>query len=65
VFWGIDPDLHAPHIHEMSIGIQREITRGMAVEARYVGTRGRDIWRGIDLNQMRITDAFLADFNRA
>ena len=65
VFWGIEPDLHAPHIHEFSVGIQREITRGTAVEARYVGTRGRDIWRGVDLNQMRISQAFLDDFNRA
>ena len=65
VFWGIDPNLHAPHIHEISFGIQRELTRGTAVEARYVGTMGRDIWRGIDMNQMRLSPEFLADFNRA
>ena len=37
----------------------------MAVEARYVGTFGRGIWRGIDYNQMQISPEFLADFNRA
>ena len=35
------------------------------VEARYVGTFGRDIWRGIDFNQVKISPDFLADFNRA
>ena len=34
----------------------------LAVEARYVGTLGRDIWRGIDLNQMQLEGAFLQDF---
>ncbi len=58
VFWGIDPDLHAPHVHEVSLGIQRELARGTAVEARYVGTFGRDIWRGVDLNQMVLTPTF-------
>ena len=36
-----------------------------AVEARYVGTFGRDIWRGTDFNQVQISPDFLADFNRA
>ncbi len=37
----------------------------MAVEARYVGTFGREIWRGTDYNQVQISPEFLADFNRA
>ena len=63
--WGIDPNLKAPHVHQVSIGVQREIGWATAVEARYVGTFGREIWRGIDYNQMRISPEFLADFNRA
>jgi hypothetical protein len=65
VFWGIDPDIQSPHVHQVSLGIQRELLSGTAVEARYVGTFGRDIWRGTDLNQMRISPEFMADFNRA
>ena len=65
VLWGIDPELRSPKVHEVSIGIQREFAAGTAAEARYVGSFGRDIWRGIDLNQMRIDSEFLADFNRA
>ena len=65
VLWGIDPALRSPHVHQLSAGIQRELMPGTAVEARYVGTLGRDIWRGVDLNQMRISPEFLADFARA
>jgi hypothetical protein len=65
ILWGIDPELKSPHAHQVSIGIQREIGWASAVEARYVGTFGRNIWRGTDLNQMRISPEFMADFNRA
>jgi hypothetical protein len=32
---------------------------------RYVGTFGRNIWRGTDYNQIKISPEFLADFGRA
>ena len=63
--WGINPDIKQPYVHQVSLGVQRDIGLGTAVEARYVGTFGREIWRGIDYNQMRISPEFLADFNRA
>ncbi len=63
--WGIDPNIGAPHVHQVSLGIQREIGWSTAVEARYVGTFGRGIWRGTDFNQVQINPGFLADFNRA
>jgi hypothetical protein len=65
VLWGIDPDLKSPHVHQVSIGLQRELGWSTAVEARYVGSFGREIWRGIDYNQIQISPEFLADFNRA
>ena len=65
VLWGVDPDIQAPHVHQVSIGIQRELPWALAAEVRYVGTFGRDIWRGTDYNQIQISPAFLADFNRA
>ena len=52
-------------MHQVSVGIQRELPWSSAVEARYVGTFGRDIWRGTDFNQVKISPDFLADFNRA
>jgi hypothetical protein len=63
--WGIDPDIQSPHVHQVSIGIQREIGWATAIEARYVGTFGRGIWRGTDFNQVQLSPEFLADFNRA
>jgi Carboxypeptidase regulatory-like domain/TonB dependent receptor len=63
--WGIDPNLKAAHVHQVSIGLQRELPWSMAGEVRYVGTFGRNIWRGIDFNQVNISPEFLADFNRA
>jgi carboxypeptidase family protein len=69
VIRGMDQDVKQPHVHQFSAGVTREIMWNMAVEARYVGSRGRDIWRGIDLNQMdavgALAGAFAADFQRA
>ena len=65
VLWGIDPDIQAAKVHQASIGIQRELPWALAVEARYVGTFGRGIWRGIDNNQIQMSPEFLADFTRA
>jgi hypothetical protein len=65
ILWGLDPDLAAPHVHQVSVGIQRELGAATAVEARYVGTFGRGIWRGVDYNQIQLTSDFQADFARA
>jgi len=62
---GIDPDLKQPHVHQISAGISRLLPWAFAAEARYVGTFGRDIWRGIDYNQIDAGGAFLQDFLRA
>ena len=65
IFWGIDPDIESPYVHQVSVGIQRELPWSMAAEARYVGTFGREIWRGTDYNQVQLSDAFMEDFARA
>ena len=65
VLWAIDPDIQSPRVHQVSFGVQRELPWSMAGEVRYVGSFGRDIWRGVDYNQMKISPEFLADFNRA
>jgi Carboxypeptidase regulatory-like domain/TonB dependent receptor len=69
VIRGMDENVKQPEVHQFSAGITREIMWNMAVEARYVGTRGNNIWRGIDLNQLDAVNAlggaFAADFQRA
>lgn len=61
----IDPNIRQPRVHQVSIGVGREVFWNMGIEARYVGTFGRDIWKGIDLNQISVPQAFLDDFLRA
>jgi hypothetical protein len=65
VVFGIDPAIRQPKVHQVSAGISRELPWYFAGEARYVGTFGRDVWRGIDLNQIDPGPAFQADFLRA
>ena len=61
----IDPDIKQPHVHEISAGVTRALPWTLAGEARYVGTFGRGLWRGIDLNQTNPRGAFQDDFLRA
>ena len=62
---GVDPDIQQPQVHQVSVGIQRELPWSMAGEARYVGSFGRGIWNGIDYNQIKLSQAFIDDFARA
>jgi len=63
--FAIDPEIQTPKVSEYNFGIQREFGAN-AVEIRYVGTRGDNLWRSIDYNQIDIiNNGFLADFNRA
>jgi hypothetical protein len=63
--FAIDPNLQSPRVDEYSFGIQREFGAN-ALEVRYAGHRSKNLWRGIDFNQVDITsNGFLADFNRA
>ncbi len=61
----IDPNIKQPFVHQISFGIEREIGLDIAVEARYVATMGRDVWRGVELNQIGFKSDFLQDFQRA
>jgi len=61
----LDPDIKQPRVHQVSIGASRELRNAFAAEARYVGTFGRDIWKGIDYNQIQISSSFREDFLRA
>jgi Carboxypeptidase regulatory-like domain/TonB dependent receptor-like, beta-barrel/TonB-dependent Receptor Plug Domain len=41
----IDPNIRVPYADSYSIGLQRSLTKNIALEVRYVGTRGNDSWR--------------------
>jgi hypothetical protein len=65
--FAIQPNLRTPHVHEFNFSIERQLKWNTVVEARYVGTMGRNLWRGVDLNQQisGSNPAYLADFQRA
>lgn len=64
--FGFDPNLKTGVVHSWTLGFQREIFKDTVVEARYVGTRGRDLWRRYNLNEVNmIENGFLNEFRLA
>ena len=62
----VDPKLQIPKVEQYSFGLQREFFGNTAVEIRYVGSRSKNLTRGVDLNQIDVvSNGFLADFIRA
>jgi Carboxypeptidase regulatory-like domain len=45
-----DPDIKVPYSQSWTFGIQREISKDMAIEVRYVGTRNLQNWITHNLN---------------
>jgi hypothetical protein len=61
-----DPNIQTPYTHSMSFGVQRELSRSMAIEIRYVGTRNRDGWVINNLNEANVKEnGFLDEFRKA
>jgi Carboxypeptidase regulatory-like domain len=50
------PDLKVGHIDSWTVGVQRELTSDTVLEVRYIGNRGRDLWRQYDLNELNIIE---------
>jgi hypothetical protein len=64
--FGIDPKLQAPSLHEVNVGIERELGFDTALEIRFVHNQSNNLVRGLDLNQVNIfSTGFITDFNRA
>ena len=61
-----DPNLRMGYVQSWSVGIQREITKSMALEIRYVGNHGTKLWRQYELNEVNIFEnGFLNEFKIA
>lgn len=52
-----DPNIQLPYADSYSIGIQRGISKNMAAEVRYVGTRSRKQWTNYDYNELNIIES--------
>lgn len=65
-FLAFDPNIRTPYVQSWSFGWQRELSKDMAIEARYVGNRGTKLWRSFNLNEVNIFEnGFLQEFINA
>jgi hypothetical protein len=61
-----DPKLRMGYTQSWSFGWQRELTKDMALEFRYVGNHGTSLWRQLELNEVNIFEnGFLNEFKIA
>lgn len=64
--WTADPNLRAPYVHQWNFGIEKEIFKNTAFEARYVGNYAPNTWRALNINEVNIFEnGFLNDFKNA
>lgn len=56
-----DPNIKTGNVHSWSVGYQRELDKNTVFEARYVGNRGKDLWRQYSLNELNLIESGLAN----
>jgi hypothetical protein len=60
------PDIKIASARQWTVGFQRAISNDMAIEARYVGTRGVNQWSELNYNERNIIEnGFLDEFKAA
>ena len=60
------PDIEVASARDWTVGLQRALTKDMAVEVRYVGTRGVDQWSELNYNERNlIENGFFNEFKLA
>jgi hypothetical protein len=61
-----DPNIRTPYTMSWTFGLQRELTKDMVVEVRYVADRNRRPWNTFALDSVNIVEnGFLSEFNLA
>ena len=61
-----DPNVVTPYMQQVIVGVQREILKNTVVEVSYVGTRGSNLFRMTNVNQMDlVSNGFIRDFQAA
>jgi hypothetical protein len=64
--FAFDPNLKTGYVDSWSVGYQRELDKNTVVEVRYVGNRGKDMFRLYSLNETNtIENGFAAEFLKA
>lgn len=70
-FRAVDRNLQTPYVHQWNVGAQYEIAKNLLIEARYIGTAGRNLLiatalnQGFDLNDPNTPDHIYERFNQA
>jgi hypothetical protein len=60
------PDIKIASAHSWTVSFQRALSKDMAVDIRYVGTRGRDQWSEINYNERNVIEnGFYDEFRNA
>jgi carboxypeptidase family protein/TonB-dependent receptor-like protein len=63
---GFNNNIQQPYADSWQAGITRSLGKSMAVEVRYVGTRGYEGWTNLNLNEANIVEnGFLKEFRQA
>lgn len=63
---GFDPNITIPYSDTWSAGIERSLGKNMALEVRYVGTHGYNIWGDYNYNEVDISkNGFENEFRQA
>jgi Carboxypeptidase regulatory-like domain/TonB-dependent Receptor Plug Domain len=63
---GFNQNLQVPYADSWQAGITRSLGKSMAVEVRYVGTRGYQGWNALNNNEVNINEnGFLKEFRQA
>jgi Carboxypeptidase regulatory-like domain len=61
-----EANIQTPYNQSFTLGIQRELSKDMAIEVRYVHTRNLQQWVTYDLNEVNIVEnGFLNEFKNA
>jgi hypothetical protein len=61
-----DDDVVTPYMQQYIVGVQRELWKGTVVEVSYVGSRGSNLFRMMNVNTMDlVANGFIADFQAA
>lgn len=62
----INPNIQTPEVKNWTFGYQRELWRDAAIEIRYVGNRGSNLWRSYNINETNVIENnFLQEFRNA
>lgn len=61
-----DPNLTTGYVDSFSAGYQRELDKNSVIEVRYVGNRGKNLWRQHNINELNtIENGFAAEYKLA